>query len=157
MLLRALLAFLLLPGLAAFVVPAALAYLDPWRSVFLPGAPVMALGLVLLVWCVRDFFVSGKGTLAPWDPPQKLVTVGLYRHVRNPMYVGVLTLVSGWAVLFVSPVLAGYVAALAAGFHHRVVRREEPWLASRFGGDWARYRARVRRWLPRLRPWTGAG
>lgn len=154
MFLRALLAFLVLPGVAAFVVPAILAFLDPWKqSVFLPGALVMLIGFVLLLWCVRDFFVLGKGTLAPWDPPKKLVVAGLYRYTRNPMYVGVLTLVLGWSVLFTSPILAAYVAALAIGFHIRVVRNEEPWLASRFGSEWSQYNAEVGRWFPRLRPW----
>lgn len=154
MFLRALLAFLVLPGVAAFVVPAILASLDPWKqSVFFPGALVMSVGFVLLLWCVRDLFVSGKGTLAPWDPPRKLVVVGLYRHMRNPMYVGVLTLVLGWSVLLTSPILAAYAAALAIGFHIRIVRNEEPWLASRFGSEWSQYSAEVRRWFPRLRPW----
>ena len=113
----------------------------------------MSVGFVLLLWCVRDLFVSGKGTLAPWDPPRKLVVVGLYRHMRNPMYVGVLTLVLGWSVLLTSPILAAYAAALAIGFHIRIVRNEEPWLASRFGSEWSQYSAEVRRWFPRLRPW----
>ena len=97
---RALLAFLVLPGVVAFVVPPVLAAIDPWSAgILLPGAVVMLVGLGWLLWCVRDFYVSGKGTLAPWDPPKKLVVVGLYRHVRNPMYVGGLTLVAGWALL----------------------------------------------------------
>lgn len=156
MFLRALFAFLVLPGMAAFVLPPSIAALDPWRmGAVWEGGWVMLAGIVLLLWCVRDFYVVGKGTLAPWDPPKSLVVAGLYRHVRNPMYVGVLTLVAGWAVALASPLLAAYTAALAAGFHIRVVVSEEPWLASRFGADWLRYRSHVRRWLPRLNPWRG--
>lgn len=155
MFIRALLAFLILPGFAAFVLPPLLANADPWRAeVLWPGGIVMLLGLVLLLWCVRDFSVSGRGTLAPWDPPKNLVVVGLYRHVRNPMYLGVLTLVAGWAVLLASPVLALYTVVLATGFHLRVIVHEEPWLNSQFGNAWARYHDNVGRWLPRLRPWS---
>lgn len=155
MLLRALLAFLALPGIVAFAVPLLIASADgAHATVVLPGVLVVLAGFVLLLWCVRDFLVTGKGTLAPWDPPRRLVVTGLYRHVRNPMYVGVLTLVAGWAILFRSRVLAAYVVVLASAFHVRVLVHEEPWLAARFGTDWERYRAHVRRWWPRLAPWT---
>ncbi len=154
MFMRALLAFLVLPGVAAFIVPPFLALIDPWRArIFVHGALVMLIGVVLLLWCVRDFYVSGKGTLAPWDPPKKLVVVGLYRHMRNPMYVGVITLVLGWSVLLTSPVLMLYAFVLAIGFHVRVVNHEEPWLKSQFGSEWEQYRSEVDRWLPRLAPW----
>ena len=157
MFLRALLAFLALPGVVAFIVPPVLASFDPWRTgVFLPGALVVLLGMVLLFWCVRDFYVSGKGTLAPWEPPTKLVVVGLYRYMRNPMYVGVITLVVGWSVLLTSPVLMCYALVLAIGFHIRVLTHEEPWLESQFGSEWRQYRAEVGRWVPRLTPRRGS-
>jgi protein-S-isoprenylcysteine O-methyltransferase Ste14 len=76
----------------------------------------MVIGLVLLLWCVRDFYVRGEGTVAPWDPPQNLVVVGLYRYMRNPMYVSVIVLVGGWALACGSPLLVRYVAALSVGF-----------------------------------------
>jgi protein-S-isoprenylcysteine O-methyltransferase Ste14 len=95
------------------------------------------------------FSAAGKGTLAPWDPPRRLVVVGLYRFTRNPMYVGVLTLVLGWTLLLGSPWLAAYVVVLAAVFHLRTVLYEEPHLARLFGVEWERYRAAVPRWLPR--------
>jgi protein-S-isoprenylcysteine O-methyltransferase Ste14 len=155
MFIRALLAFLVLPGVAAFILPPLLASVDPWRAdVLWPGGLVMLLGLALLLWCVRDFYVSGKGTLAPWDPPKNLVMVGLYRHVRNPMYIGLLTLVAGWSILLASPVLALYTATLVISFHVRVIMNEEPRLGSQFGKEWASYSAHVGRWLPRLRPWS---
>ena len=62
-------------------------------------APLVA-GVVILLWCVRDFYVAGKGTLAPWDPPKHLVVIGLYRFVRNPMYLAVLAIIVGQALLF---------------------------------------------------------
>lgn len=149
---RALFAFLALPGLAAVLAPPLLALLDPWRSrSWRPGLAVMCAGAFVLLWCVRDFYVSGKGTLAPWDPPKQLVVVGLYRWVRNPMYLGVLLLVLGWALTLVSPFLAGYAVLLAVGFHARVVMHEEPWLDTQFGQQWRIYKAAVPRWMPRLR------
>jgi protein-S-isoprenylcysteine O-methyltransferase Ste14 len=93
--------------------------------------------------------VSGKGTLAPWDPPKHLVIVGLYRFTRNPMYVGVLLMTAGWSLLAGSPSLAGYVVILAIAFHLRVVLFEEPRLRKQFGEEWASYSATVSRWMPR--------
>jgi protein-S-isoprenylcysteine O-methyltransferase Ste14 len=75
--------------------------------------------------------------------------IGLYRFVRNPMYVGVLLLVCGWGVYFRSPLLILYTAVLAVGFHLRVVRNEEPWLKAQFGGQWELYQREIARWLPR--------
>jgi len=156
MFLRALTAFLLLPGVAALALPPLLAAFDPWQGAMQwSGVFVIVPGITLLLWCVRDFYVSGKGTLAPWDPPKNLVVVGLYRLVRNPMYLSVLTLAAGWTIMFASPVLAAYTAALAAGFHLRVLLHEEPWLESKFGGEWQRYRLEVSRWRPRISPWRG--
>jgi protein-S-isoprenylcysteine O-methyltransferase Ste14 len=80
MFIRALLAFLVLPGIVGFIVPALLVAPAPGQASYSwPGGCLMAVGLVLLLWCVRDFYVRGKGTLAPWDPPRNLVVVGLYR------------------------------------------------------------------------------
>jgi protein-S-isoprenylcysteine O-methyltransferase Ste14 len=154
MYIRALIAFIALPGVAALIVPPLIAYFDPWKGYhWAAGIPVMCLGAFILLWCVRDFFVSGKGTLAPWDPPRNLVVVGLYRFVRNPMYVGVLLLLFGWCLYFRSPVLFLYTAILAIGFHIRVIRNEEPWLKEQFGSQWEVYRHEVSRWLPRITPW----
>jgi len=146
MLLRALLAFVALPGIVAFAVPAILS----WRSTLQPGPlgiSVFAAGLAVLLWCVGAFYVVGKGTLASWSPPRKIVTVGLYRLSRNPMYVGVLLVITGWALLFRSPLLAGYAAAVALVFHLQLLLHEEPWLARTFGDEWAAYRKRVPRWI----------
>jgi protein-S-isoprenylcysteine O-methyltransferase Ste14 len=154
MLTRAFIAFLALPGVVAGLVPALIATLDGRRSGGrVNGFVVLGVGLFCLLWCVRDFFIAGRGTLAPWDPPRHLVVVGLYRFVRNPMYVSVLTVVVGWWLATGSRLLAGYAAVLAIGFHLRVLYHEEPWLRRQFGDEWVVYSAYVRRWLPRVRPW----
>jgi protein-S-isoprenylcysteine O-methyltransferase Ste14 len=146
MFLRALLAFLVLPGVVAFGVPALIAP----RAQFHIGpvsATVFCLGVVLLLWTVVAFYVNGKGTLAPWSPPRHLVTAGLYRFSRNPMYIGVLLILCGWALLFRSSVLVWYTVAIAVMFHLRVVLGEEPWLARTHGAEWRAYTDAVPRWL----------
>jgi protein-S-isoprenylcysteine O-methyltransferase Ste14 len=111
-----------------------------------PSALAMvSVGSVILLWCVRDFYTAGKGTLAPWAPPQQLVVSGLYRHSRNPMYVGVLAILVGWALMFRSFAHVIYAAAIAAAFYVRVVWFEEPWLQRRHGAEWDAYRRRVPR------------
>ena|SRR5437660_1466304 len=88
--LRALFAFLALPTIVGGVVPWLILRNDHSRTAGTPlGWPLLFFGASILLWCVRDFYVIGKGTLAPWDPPKKLVTIGLYSFVRNPIYVGV--------------------------------------------------------------------
>ncbi|HYD40323.1 MAG TPA: methyltransferase [Anaeromyxobacter sp.] len=142
-------AFVAMPAMVAGVVPGLLLRIDRWRGPpRTPGVALAALGAAGLLWCVRDFYVIGKGTLAPWAPPRRLVVRGLYRFVRNPMYVSVLATVAGLAWWRASPVLAGYAAALAIAFHLRVVLGEEPVMAQRFGEEWTAYRAAVRRWVP---------
>lgn len=148
---RALLSFLALPGIVAMLAPPLIATLDPWRgATWPPGIVLLLLGAFGLIWCARDFYASGRGTLAPWDPPQELVTVGLYRLVRNPMYVSVLVMVTGWALYLLSAFVALYVVLLALAFHVRIVTHEEPWLAARFGPRWSAYQVAVPRWLPRV-------
>ena len=142
------LAFLALPGLIAFVVPLLLTWPGVReRSFHVIGLLPFLSGVVLLIWCVRDFYVAGKGTLAPWDPPRRLVVVGLYRISRNPMYVAVSLVLIGWAVGFGSRELWVYAAIMPFVFHARVVFGEEPWLAKTHGDEWERYKARVPRWL----------
>ncbi len=101
--LQAVVAFLVLPGTMAFIFPLGLAPDHAGaHGVHWFGLPVLAVGIVLLLWCVRDFYVAGKGTLAPWAPPRNLVRVGLYRWSRNPMYVGVATIILGWTIWLMS-------------------------------------------------------
>lgn len=144
---KAVIAFLVLPGTVAFAVP--WWWLRPRAPTKfgMIGGLVIAIGVLLLLWCVRDFYVAGRGTLAPWAPPEKLVISGLYRRSRNPMYIGVLIVLCGWALGFRSRALAIYALVVMLGFHLRVVSGEEPWLARRHGDQWERYKATVPRWF----------
>jgi protein-S-isoprenylcysteine O-methyltransferase Ste14 len=145
---RALLAFLALPGVVAFAVP--LGLLAPRDMPFDPRALALVVpGLILLFWCVRSFSINGRGTLAPWAPPEALVITGPYRFSRNPMYIAVALLLWGWAAGWWSRGLAVYAIGVMAAFHLRVVLGEEPWLAKRHGESWRRYAADVPRWLGR--------
>ena len=147
---RAVIAFLVLPGTVGYLVPL---WLAPARhgSGMLHGIGVafVALGSFTLLWCVRDFYVAGKGTLAPWSPPKRLVIVGLYRWSRNPMYVSVLTIVFGWTLWFSSRALVLYTIGLGIAFHLRILFYEEPRLEALFDDEWLGYRRRVPRWLGR--------
>ncbi len=144
---RALVAFFVLPGVVAFLVP--LLLLRPGTTAFSNwwGVAPLGVGIVLLLACVREFYVAGGGTLAPWAPPTTLVATGLYKWSRNPMYVAVFLILSGWAIGFRSWPLALYAVAVLGAFHLRVVLHEEPRLARTFGDAWRQYRTRVSRWL----------
>ena len=143
--LRALTAFMVLPGMVAFLVPWLLR--PTGGRIHVVGIPLLGAGTFLLLWCVRDFYVSGRGSLAPWAPPTRLVRVGLYRLSRNPMYIAVVLVLAGWALVFQTSALWIYLAAMAITFHLRVVFGEEPWLERTHGEEWRAYRARVPRWL----------
>lgn len=155
LLLKNLLFTLVVPGTVAGAVP----YLLSDGARLAPG-PLRAIGLVLFAlgfaiyaWCVWDFASFGGGTPAPIDAPRKLVVRGLYRYTRNPMYVGVLTIVVAWAVALRAVEIALYAAAVASLFHLFIRLYEEPHLEREFGDEYVRYKQRVGRWLPRpLRP-----
>jgi protein-S-isoprenylcysteine O-methyltransferase Ste14 len=147
--LRALIAIAVLPGVVAVLIP--------WRIVrdasisdfaWLGAIPI-GVGLVLFGWCVLEFARRGRGTLAPWDSPRRFVAVGPYRFVRNPMYLAVVSVIVGEAIIFGSPALMLYLAVLVAGFHAFVVLYEEPRLEREFGGEYRAYRSTVPRWIPR--------
>jgi len=145
---RALIAFLALPGVVAFLLPLGLVSREGFREHINPAACVpFAAGGGLLWWCVREFYRAGRGTLAPWDPPRHLVVSGPYQWSRNPMYVAVAAILIGWITAFPSKTIALYALAVVVAFHVRVVLFEEPWLARTHGAGWERYQARVRRWL----------
>lgn len=148
MFIQALLAFLALPGIVAFAVPVTWLWLSDHTRLVQPLgiAPLLA-GALALFWCVRDFYVSGKGTLAPWAPPTRLVNVGLYRYTRNPMYISVTLILLGWVLCFGAPGQFVYTVILAVGFHLRVVLGEEPVLARKYGEEWNQYSSRVPRWF----------
>jgi protein-S-isoprenylcysteine O-methyltransferase Ste14 len=124
-----------------------------WRV----GVAVMliALGLAPLFESIVRFIAVGRGSLMPTVPTEHLVVNGLYRFVRNPMYVGVLTVIAGETLLFRSFDLAVYVVAVWAGFSLFVIFYEEPRLTRTFGVEYMRYKKHVPRWLPRIVPWRG--
>jgi protein-S-isoprenylcysteine O-methyltransferase Ste14 len=121
-----------------------------WNTAQVAAVLPLSLGTAIYIWCVWHFAVSGRGTPAPIDAPKRLVVQGLYRYVRNPMYVGVLLVIVGWAVFFWSSAILIYgfgVGIVVLGF---VVLVEEPLLERQFGEAYIRYREAVGRWLPRI-------
>lgn len=110
-------------------------------------APIL-LGALIYFWCAWNFTFTGKGTPAPIDPPKEMVVKGLYRFVRNPMYIGVLSLLLGEAVLFESRLLLEYAGWVFLGFYLFVLLYEEPALRRIFGESYQRYCDAVPRWLP---------
>ena len=117
------------------------------------GALLVAAGAALWAWTVRLFATVGEGTLAPWDPTQRLVAVGPYRHVRNPMISGVFTVLAGEALALGSESLAIWAGGFLAVNHLYFVLSEEPGLERRFGEAYREYRRAVPRWIPRRTPW----
>jgi protein-S-isoprenylcysteine O-methyltransferase Ste14 len=113
------------------------------------GLLPLLLGVGLYFWCAGAFTFIGKGTPAPIDAPRILVIQGIYRWVRNPMYIGVLSVVIGEAILFHSFLVAGYVLLLWVFFHSLVIFLEEPSLRRQFGASYQTYLNTVSRWLPR--------
>jgi protein-S-isoprenylcysteine O-methyltransferase Ste14 len=147
---------LLVRTLTAFLMPLTVGFLVPlWllstddaaRTFHVIGLLPITVGTGLLLWCVRDFHVIGRGTIGPWDPPRHLVVVGPYRWSRNPMYAGVSLVLLGWVTAFRSGELLIYTLIVMSAFQVRVVGFEEPWLARTHGEQWQRYKARVPRWL----------
>ena len=148
---RVLRAVFLLPVIVAGIIPVCIIILDPWRQpMFFPGIVILVGGVIITAICIRDFYRRGRGTLAPWDAPDNLVVTGPYRLVRNPMYFGVLIVIVGLALLFTSPLLLVYNIAVAAAFHLRIVKYEEPELERQFGKRWMVYTAMTNRWLPKF-------
>jgi protein-S-isoprenylcysteine O-methyltransferase Ste14 len=148
------------------LVPGTVAVLIPYRLVSSPaargsmalgglrviGVVLIAAGALIYLWCAWDFAFAGKGTPAPIDPPKELVVRGLYKHVRNPMYLGVLSLVLGQALWFEAISLFIYAACVLLLFNAFVFLYEEPALSRKFGEAYRKYRSDVPRWIPRLSP-----
>lgn len=155
--------FLLAPGTVAGLVPYGI---SGWRMQppLLGWAPLQWIGIALIVFGAAiviesfiRFVLKGVGTPMPIAPTQHLVVSGLYRHVRNPIYVGVVAAVIGQALLFGDLRLVWYAAVVWLAFHLFVLLYEEPSLRSTFGDEYERFCANVPRWLPRIRPWFSEG
>ena len=116
---------------------------------FLGLLPIL-MGAVTYLWCAWDFTFTGRGTPAPIDPPKELVVKGLYRYVRNPMYVGITLILLGEALLFEAAVLFLYAGLLLVCAHLFIVYYEEPTLRRLFEASYESYCKSVSRWIPRL-------
>ncbi|MBS0449537.1 MAG: isoprenylcysteine carboxylmethyltransferase family protein [Proteobacteria bacterium] len=119
------------------------------------GAALIVAELPILLDSFARFALEGLGTPAPVMPPKRRVVTGFYRFVRNPIYVAVTALIAGQGLLFGSVTVLEYGAIVWAGFVLFVVAYEEPALGEQFDDEYQRYRANVRRWLPRITPWRG--
>ena len=130
----------------------------PWDAVVAAvGALVTAIGICGLMICIRLFINVGKGTLAPWSPTQKLVAIGPYRYMRNPMISSVAITLIGETIFFGSlGILIEFVLFVVIN-HVYFIFSEEPGLEKRFGEDYRVYKNNVPRWLPRLKPWESPG
>jgi protein-S-isoprenylcysteine O-methyltransferase Ste14 len=148
-----------------FIAPGTVAGLIPWlithwrmqdhtaATSLTIGGLLVAAGLAALVECFARFARTGGGTPAPLAPTQRLVVTGLYRFVRNPMYVAVVMLIFGQMLLFSSAALMAYGVAVWTAFHLFVVFFEEQRLERKFPDEYPAYIAHVGRWIPRLTPW----
>ena len=162
--LRHLLAIAVLPFSVAILVPwwiarryaveAALGLGAAERSLQLAGVALLALGFAFFSASLRRFAGEGEGTLAPWDPPSRLVVRGPYRYVRNPMISGVVLVLFGEALVLLSFPHAAWAALFLAINSIYIPLVEEPQLAQRFGESYREYCRNVPRVLPRLRPWS---
>jgi protein-S-isoprenylcysteine O-methyltransferase Ste14 len=147
-------AWTLLPFIVAGYVPWTFfglgdARVDPRNPMHLIGLVLMAAGTMLLLACIWEFAASGRGTLGPPDPPKDLVVVGLYRYVRNPMYLSVATLLAGEVLLVQQLPLLLYFLIWFGFVNVFVLAYEEPALREKFGASYEQYTHSVGRWLPR--------
>ena len=154
--------FLLMPLQVAATVPWLLSRwrLRPpllgWAGFRVVGVVLIAAGAPVLLAAIVRFVRQGRGVPAPVLTARHLVVTGLYRYVRNPMYVAVVSVIVGQGLLFGSGAVLRYALVVALGFHVFVLLHEEPSLRRRFGAEYEAYCRGVRRWRPRLTPWTGA-
>jgi protein-S-isoprenylcysteine O-methyltransferase Ste14 len=167
--LRSALFAILLPGTVVGFIPLWLSAsrwrfsLGTWRLV---GVLPLLFGAPLLIWCIAEFARRGRGTLAPIDPPKSVVRTGAYRWTRNPMYVGVLSILIGETLVTGSKAIGVWTCIFALCVNIFVIFYEEPTLARQFGEDYLEYRRSVPRWVslrptalrcPRRRSRRGAG
>jgi len=144
--------------------PGVVAGYIPWRYFGLEGARIdwsnlvdimglasLGAGVLLLTVCIFEFARTGRGTLSPVDPPRHLVVRGLYRYVRNPMYLAVTLILLGEAAVLHSRDLVIYWACFFFAANLFVIGYEEPYLRSRFGISYEAYTRQVGRWIPKLR------
>ena len=157
---------IVLPGNVVVFIPAAILWISKrlgFSSKFAAADQFLfwvallgaGIGLFFSIWTATLFVKFGKGTPAPWDPPKKLVIRGPYRYVRNPMIISVMLILLAEALLFQSWPIAVWLAVFFIGNSIYFSFVEEKSLEKRFGNDYRKYKAHIRRWIPRLRPWPG--
>lgn len=150
--------FIAAPGVVSGLIPWLITH---WQSdPLFPGAAYPAVALILaavafLLHAFSRFALEGGGTPAPVAPTERLVLGGVYRHVRNPMYVAVITILAAQLLLFPAYGLLVYVTMATVAMIAFVRLYEEPALAERYGEEYDAYRSAVPGWLPRLTPWRG--
>jgi protein-S-isoprenylcysteine O-methyltransferase Ste14 len=156
----------ILPVTVLLIIPAGILWATGFRIgwglgwpldavVVLAGSVLMGNGLYYLFMTILLFINIGKGTLAPWSPTKKLVIIGPYRHVRNPMIASVIIILLGQSIAFGSAWIFVWFLLFFGTNHIYFVNSEEPGLENRFGGEYLTYKKNVPRWIPRLRPWMG--
>jgi protein-S-isoprenylcysteine O-methyltransferase Ste14 len=148
--------FLVAPCVVAGLVPWWLTHWRPlafWAPLRVAGSMLLAAGVVVLMHAFVRFVVEGLGTPAPVAPTQRLVVGGLYRYVRNPMYLAVIATIVGQALALGQPVLFEYAAGVAVATWAFARWYEEPTLRRQFGAEYDAYRAAVPGWWPRRHPW----
>jgi protein-S-isoprenylcysteine O-methyltransferase Ste14 len=152
--LKSLLFFILVASIGAIYIPF---YLLPGQPQVETGLfaflafPLWLLGGVMILWCFWNFTFHGHGTPAPIDPPKELVVTGLYRYVRNPIYLGVLTIIIGHFLWFKTIWMLVYAVAAFLFFHLFITLFEEPTLKRKFGAVYESYCKSVPRWMPKVK------
>lgn len=146
--------------LFSFILPVTVLVLIPLfiennRSVkqlwaFLVGIAIICMGLLVMIATITLFIRKGKGTLAPWSPPKKLITHGIYSRVRNPMIMGVLTVLLGESIAILSIKIGLWALSFFIINHVYFIIYEEPNLERRFGEKYEEYKENVPRWIPRI-------
>jgi protein-S-isoprenylcysteine O-methyltransferase Ste14 len=154
---------MVLRHIASFILPITVLLIVPYAiesdfrlrglTTTIPGLLIIGLGIHLMILTIRMFIRIGKGTLAPWDPTRNLITGSLYGYVRNPMILGVFTVLLGEAVLFTSLHIGLWALAFFVINTVYFISSEEPGLEKRFGQEYLEYKSNVPRWVPRVRPW----
>lgn len=122
-----------------------------WSTI--PGGMFICAGLLVTIKTIRMFVRIGKGTLAPWDPTRNIITASLYGYVRNPMILGVFTVLLGESILFTSLRIAVWTILFFIINTVYFILSEEPGLEKRFGKEYSEYKRNVPRWIPRMKPW----
>jgi len=151
---RSILMTIMFPGTVAFYIPYRM--LSPinftnleWSFSVIGSLVIIFTGLAILLKCIWEFAYTGEGTLAPFNETKKLVVIGLYRYIRNPMYVGVLLLLLGETWFFQSRQILIYTGIFFIIFNLVIIGYEEPRLRFKFGDEYRVYCKNVGRWIPR--------